>query len=624
MHNKVEVPHSVLMKVESPGRYVGGEQNQIIKEEVVKKLEETGSCDQVRTVFCFPDVYEIGMSNLAMQILYKVLNKPEWSSCERCFSPWIDMDKAMREKNIPLYSLETKSPISEFDVVAFSMGYEMCFTNVLQMLDLGGIPLMAKDRKDEDPIVVGGGPITCNSEPIADFFDAFFLGEGEEVDLEFSWLVKKYKDEGKKDRKALLKELAKIEGVYVPSLYTPKYEDGKFTGYDIEEGAPAKVKKRIIKDLDSVEYPTKPLVPNINVIHNRAYLELFRGCIRGCRFCQAGFICRPVREKDYKTLCDQGLAIMENTGYDELGILSLSTSDYSGLAPMTDILLESFDKNHQSLSLPSLRIDNFALDLMEKASSTRKSGLTFAPEAGTQRLRDVINKGICEEDIMNALHIAFKGGWTTVKLYFMLGLPTETMEDVEGIANLAIKIEQLYYDTMREIGMKPRKPEITVSTSMFIPKPFTPFQWENQNTEEEFKAKQQHLRDMLRKHRSIRYIWHDVKTSCWEGILARGDRRLSPVILEGYRNGSIFDAWDDFFDYDMWMGLLQKYGLSWEMYTQGRSEDEVLPWDNMDLGVTKKFLLREKHNAYEEKVTPNCREKCSACGANCYKAGICP
>ena len=622
MHKEIRFSHADLMSVESPGRYTGGEKNQIIKADVLAQLNERGECDAVRTAFCFPDVYEIGMSNLALQILYKVLNSEDYTSCERAFSPWHDMDALMRRKAIPLHTLETGSPLSEFDVVAFSIGYEMAFTNVLQMLDLGGIPLLAKDRTEKDPIVVCGGPVAYNIEPMADFFDAVFMGEGEELDLEFVREIKKYKDAGKPDRKALLRQAAGIDGVYVPSLYQPEYKNGRFNGIKPLDNAPAVIHKRIIKDLDSVIFPDAPVVPNNNIVHDRAYLELFRGCIRGCRFCQAGYIYRPVREKSVETLCRQGIAIEHNTGYDELGILSLSTSDYTGLRELTDSLLAAYEGRHTSLSLPSLRIDNFALDLMEKVSQTRKTGLTFAPEAGTQRLRDVINKGICEEDIMSALKIAFAGGWSTVKLYFMLGLPTETMEDVKGIADLAHKIEDLYYDTFREMGIKPRRPEITVSTSMFIPKPFTPFQWEAQNTREMFMEKQTYLKSLIRS-RNIRYIWHDLETSVWEGILARGDRRLCPVILEGYKAGSIFDAWDDNFDYERWMSILASHGLTREMFTDGIEAGAPLAWDHIDIGVRRDFLLRERELAYKEIITPNCREKCSGCGAQCYKAGLC-
>ncbi|MCQ2467248.1 MAG: TIGR03960 family B12-binding radical SAM protein [Clostridia bacterium] len=622
--NIVNISRSDLMSVESPGRYVGGEYGAVIKENIIQELETTGKCSAVRAAFCFPDVYEIGMSNLAMQILYKCLNDQDYCYCERVFSPWIDMDKVMREKGYELYSMETKSPIKDFDIVAFTLGYEMCYTNVLQMLDLGNIPFRASDRKETDPIVICGGPCAYNIEPMADFFDAVLLGEGEECIVEVASVVKAYKDAGKKSKHDLLIELAKIPGVYIPAFYEAQYEGNKYVGLKkLEESAPDTILKRIITDLDNVSYPTNPIVPNIRIIHDRAYLELFRGCIRGCRFCQAGFICRPVREKSPETLCRQGIEIERNSGYDELGILSLSSSDYTGLKELTDGLLAAFEGHHSSLSLPSLRIDNFALDLMEKVSQTRKSGLTFAPEAGTQRLRDVINKGICEEDIMKSLRLAFAGGWSTVKLYFMLGLPTETMEDVEGIANLAHKIENLYYEVAREVGFKPRKPEITVSTSMYIPKPFTPFQWEKQCTKEEFLEKQGHLRDLLRKSRNIKYIWHDVESSLWEVILARGDRRLCSVILDGYKKGCFYDAWDDKFKFDVWMETLNEHGLTWEMFAREFDVDEALPWGHIDVGVTTKFLKKEREKAYEETITPPCRTKCSACGAQCFKVGEC-
>lgn len=617
---KVELDRADLMSVESPGRYVGGEFNSIIK-------EDDGTL--VRTAFCFPDIYEIGMSNLALQILYKVLNDIDYCWCERVFSPWLDMDKLMREKDIPLFSLESKTRLCDFDVVAFTLGYEMCYTNVLAMLELGKIPLKSKERSNEDPLVICGGPVAYNIEPMADFMDAVIMGEGEEVLVEVMAKVKEYRDQdGAMSRQMLLESLASIEGVYIPSFYEAQYVgEGACRRFDklvkLNDKAPSTITKRIIKDLDSVTYPTEPVVPNIRIVHDRAYLELFRGCIRGCRFCQAGFIYRPVREKSPETLCKQGIAIENQSGYDELGILSLSSSDYTGLEKLTDGLLDAFEGRHTSLSLPSLRIDNFALDLMEKVSRTRKSGLTFAPEAGTQRLRDVINKGVTEEDIMASLRLAFEGGWTTVKLYFMLGLPTETKEDVEGIATLAHKIETLYYDIAREQGIKPRKPEITVSTSMFIPKPFTPFQWESQNTREEFKEKQAYLKSLI-KSRNIRYIWHDVKSSLWEAILARGDRRLCDVILEGYKQGCYFDAWDDKFDYGKWMSILEAHGLCWEMFGQGFANDEnPLAWDHVNVGVTKEFLRREKNKAYSEEITPPCRTKCSACGATCFKAGEC-
>lgn len=612
------------MSVESPGRYVGGEVNQVIKADVITSLEETGYTDVVRTAFCFPDVYEIGMSNLAMQILYHCLNRVDWSYCERAFSPWVDMDRAMRENNIPLYTLETKSPLCEFDIVAFTLGYEMAFTNVLQMLDLGQIPLRAQQRSNEDPIIICGGPVAYNIEPMADFMDAVLLGEGEELIMETAAAVREYKKGGCRSRQALLEKLAAIPGVYVPSFYSPEYENGRFKALNPINDAVSKViTKRIIKDMDSVPYPTHPLVPNMSTVHNRAYLELFRGCIRGCRFCQAGYIYRPVRQKKAQILCDQGVDIERNTGYDELGILSLSTSDYEELSCLADSLLTEFEGHHTSLSLPSLRIDNFALNLMEKVSKTRKSGLTFAPEAGTQRLRDVINKGITEDDIMRAVRLAFEGGWNTVKLYFMLGLPTETMEDIEGIADLAIKIEDLYYQIAREKDIRVRRPEINISTSLFIPKPFTAFQWEEQNTLEEFAQKQRYLKSLIGKHKNIRYSWHDFETSVWEAVLARGDRRLCDVILEGYSRGRIFDAWDDEFEFEVWQDVMRTHGLRTEDFTGGIDCSEPLAWDHINVGVTRRFLEKERERAYSGVITPNCREKCSGCGATCFEAGLC-
>ncbi|MCQ2531285.1 MAG: TIGR03960 family B12-binding radical SAM protein [Saccharofermentans sp.] len=624
-HIEVNISHADLMSVASPGRYVGGETNVIIKNEILNELRTNGYTSAVRVAFGFPDVYEIGMSNLAMQILYKVLNEPEWCSCERAFSPWPDMDKVMRDKNIPLYTLETKSPLNEFDVVCFSIGYEMAYTNVLQMLDLGGVPLKSADRTEEDPIVVCGGPVAYNIEPMADFFDAVFMGEGEEVDLELAQMVKEYKDSGKKDRQELLRKLASIEGVYVPSLYKDEYDlEGHFIALKpIEDGIPTIITKRIIKDLDGIPYPTEPVVPNMSTVHNRAYIELFRGCIRGCRFCQAGYIYRPVREKSAQVLCDNGIAIEKSTGYDELGLLSLSTSDYRGLPELTDGLLKAYEGHHTSLSLPSLRIDNFAMELMNKISSTRKSGITFAPEAGTQRLRDVINKGITEEDILKSVRMIFEGGWSTVKLYFMLGLPTETMDDVKGIADLAIKIEDLYYDIAREKDIKVRRPEITISTSLFIPKPFTAFQWEAQDSIESLGEKQRYLKSLIQRHKSIHYNWHGFETSVWEAVLARGDRRMAPVILDGYKQGCIFDAWDDMFKYETWLQVLADNGLTVDQFIGAIDVDAPLAWDHINIGVTRKFLALERKRAYEETVTPNCREKCAGCGAACFKTGVC-
>lgn len=627
MNRPVPLTKADLMQVESPARYVGGEYNAIVKEDMLEELSRTGKTSYVRFAFCFPDIYEIGMSNLALQILYHVLNESPFVACERAFSPWLDMDKILREKNIPLYSLETKTPLCDFDILGFTLGYEMCYTNVLQMLDLGHIPFYAKDRGENDPIICCGGPVTYNIEPMADFFDIVMMGEGEEMILELSEKIREFKLSKDTDhpmtKEELLRNCDTIEGVYVPALYSFSYD--KCTGAvitPVDDTVKKSITKRIISDLDHCSYPTTPVVSNLRVVHDRSYLEVFRGCIRGCRFCQAGFIYRPVREKSVEVLCEQGRLLEENTGYDEMGLLSLATSDYTKFPELAENLLSTFEGHHTSLSLPSLRLDSFSLDLMEKVQSTRKSGLTFAPEAGTQRLRDVINKNIREDDIFSALRLAFMGGWSTVKLYFMLGLPTETDEDVLGIADLAARIEKLYYDVGRETGQKMRRLEITVSTSLFIPKPFTPFQWEPQNSKEELIRKQRLLKDHIRS-RNIRYAWHDFDSSVWEVVLARGDRRLAPVLLEGYQSGHFFDAWDDHFRYDDWVAILEKHGLSIEDFSREFSEEETLPWDHISVGVKKSFLLSERHKAHEETTTPSCREHCSGCGVACFGVGEC-
>ena len=598
---------SVLKSVQKPGRYVGGEYNAIIKN------KDSVKC---RFAFCFPDTYEIGMSNLGVRILYDVLNKDEDIWCERVYAPWTDMKEAMEKYSIPLSAVESGDPVKDFDLIGFSLQYELCYTTAVAMIRLADIPLWSKDRGESDPILIAGGPCVYNAEPIADFFDIVNIGEGEEMLLELSHLYIKMKDEGTYTRKSFLLAASKIEGIYIPSLYDVYYnEDGTIKEYKAKvDGVPMKIKKRIVKDLDKVSYPEKLVMPYVETVHDRVVLEVYRGCIRGCRFCQAGMVYRPIREKSPEVLCRAAKCLYENTGYDEISLISLSISDYSQIRELTDSLLSWTDNAHVSLSLPSLRIDSFSEELMKKVSSVRTGGLTFAPEAGTQRLRDVINKNVNEEDLMRAVGIAFRGGKSSVKLYFMNGLPTETFEDIEGIADLAGKVVKEYYKMPKQ--ERPRGVSVTISVSCFVPKPFTPFQWEKQDSFEELIRKQEHLKGCIT-DKKIRYTYHDAKVSFVEAVLARGDRRLSDAIELLVNEGAMFDAWDEYFDYDKWMSAFERTGVDPAYYTtRGFGLDEVLPWDMIDCGVTKEFLLRERKKAYEEKTTPSCAEHCNGCGAN--------
>ena len=598
--------------VQKPGRYSGGELNSIVKEK---------SAEQVRFAFCFPDTYEIGMSHLGMKILYSQFNSREDIWCERVFAPWIDFEEVMKRENIPLFALESRDALSDFDIIGFTLQYELSYTNVLNMLELGGVPLRAEQRTGLSPLVVAGGPCTCNPEPLADFIDIFFLGEGEESDLEVIELYRKFRDSGG-SKEDFLREAAKIKGVYVPSLYNVSYNaDGTVAEVSACGGAPATVKKRICKKMDEAYYPDKFVVPYIEIVHDRAVQEIFRGCIRGCRYCQAGYIYRPVREKSPEVINSQAKALCENTGYDELSISSLSTSDYTKLEKLLNEMLEWTEEKRVSLSLPSLRIDNFSPELLEKISHLRKSGLTFAPEAGTQRLRDVINKNVTEDEILGTCRTAFAGGYTQVKLYFMLGLPTETDEDLAGIAELGQKIVNEYYNMPNR--PKGKAVNVGISVSTFVPKPFTPFQFEPQITRDEIVRRQKYLRDCITT-RKISLSWHGNETSFLEGVLARGDRCLGKVIETAFKKGCRFDSWDECFSLEKWYEAFEECNIDPAFYAnRARKFNEITPWEHLDYGITKKFLICQNKLAHDAITTPNCREKCAGCGANEFGEGVC-
>ena len=595
----------ILPTVQKPARYTGGEFN-----EIKKDLADV----RVRVAFCFPDTYEIGMSNLGMRILYGVMNQMDGVWCERVFTPWADMEEAMRQHNLPLWALESQDPVKDFDMIAFTVGYEMCYTNILNMLNLAGVPIYSKDREGLKNIVFAGGVCTFNPEPLADFVDFFSLGEGEEITPEIIALYDRAKAEDWTKEQFLL-EVSKIPGIYVPSFYEHTYnEDGTLAEIKALNGAPKKVTKRIVENLDTSYYPTKMIVASTEIVHDRANLEVFRGCIRGCRFCQAGFSCRPVRKKSPDVLFKQAVETMEDSGHNELTLSSLSTSDYRQLRELTDELIPYCEQHKINLSVPSLRADNFSTELMERLQTLRKSGLTFAPEAGTQRLRDVINKNLTEEEILTSCTNAFAGGWNNVKLYFMLGLPTETDEDVIGIAELVYKIILAWKENAVN---KKRGLRVHVATAYFVPKPHTPFQWEKQITPEEYLRRCKLLKEHLYS-KSIVYNYHTPDISRLEAVTARGDRRLGPVIAHAAVHGAKLDGWDEFFRYDLWLDAFRACGVDPTFYTtRGFGEGEILPWDTIDVGVNKKFLLRERRQAYDGKVTPDCRHGCSGCGANC-------
>lgn len=602
----------ILPLVQKPGRYIGGELNSVEK--------DPESVD-IRYAFCFPDTYEIGMSHLGIKILYYLVNERDDAYCERVFAPWLDMEEQMRKVGLPLFSLETGTPLSDFDLIGFTLQYEMSFTTCLYMLELGGVPLLSRDRKTLKNLVVGGGPCACNPEPIADFFDLFMLGDGEEVTMDLLDLYKEYKQAGA-SKEAFLRAASHIEGVYVPSLYKVTYhEDGTVKAVTPTGDAPAVVRKRVIADLDHAYYPDRFLVPYIDIVHDRAVEEIYRGCIRGCRFCQAGFIYRPIREKSVSTINAQAKDLCASTGYDEISVISLSTSDYSGIQPLLSEMADWTSEKKINISLPSLRIDTFSEELVEKLNLIRRSGLTFAPEAGSQRMRDVINKNITEDDIMRSVNIAFRNGYSTVKLYFMLGLPYETMEDVEAIVALGTKIIDAYYDNPDRV--KGRHLTVNVSASPFVPKPYTPFQWEPQDTKASIEEKQERLHE-LAAHTRLHVSSHKSDTIFLEAVFARGDRRLGAVLLRAFEKGCHFDSWEACFDVGKWMEAFDECGLDPSFYSNRRRPyEEVLPWDHLDNGPSRAFLIRENEKAKEAATTPHCRLQCANCGAQTLNGGRC-
>ena len=614
---KLALPEEILLSIQQPARYIGGEVNMVKKDP---------SAVDVRFAMCFPDVYDIGMSHLGIQILYDMFNKYDDVYCERVYSPWTDLDKIMREKHIPLFALESQDPVKEFDFLGITLQYEMCYTNILQVLELSGIPLHAEDRTWDDPIVIGGGPCSYNPEPIAVFFDMFYIGEGE---VSYRKLLDIYKESRKNwdSRQEFLRKAAGIPGIYVPSLYEVTYEeDGTIRSFlPTATGVPEKVEKQLVMEMTESVYPEKPLVPFIKATQDRVVLEIMRGCIRGCRFCQAGMIYRPVREKNVERLKELAYRMLKNTGHEEISLSSLSSSDYRSLEELVTFLIDTFHGKGVNVSLPSLRIDAFSLDVMSKVQDVRKSSLTFAPEAGSQRLRDVINKGLTEEVILEGAGQAFEGGWNKVKLYFMLGLPTETEEDMKEIPRLADKIARRYYEIPKE--ERNGKCQITTSTSFFIPKPFTPFQWARMYSNKEYIARaaivKHEFQEQLNR-KSLKYNWHDAETTVLEGVLARGDRKIGQVIEEAYRQGCLYDAWSETFCYDKWMKAFENTGLDIEFYNcRQRDAAEIFPWDFIDIGVTKAFRRKEWERALAGEVTPNCRMQCSGCGAAKYKGGVC-